>query len=109
MGLTLKYVGADSEKRRYVVRPYRYLTEPRRIAKGKLHMVLALHVDGKSPDEIRALTNATKGAIGRYLADFAEGRDEEDFTPYFGRELGPKDLARLHGLWDARYGPHTTS
>lgn len=104
VGLSLKRLRQGDAPPRFLMRRYRYLTEPRRIAKGKLHMVLALHADGKSPDEIRAMTNATKGAIGRYLADFAAGRGEEDFTRYFGREIGPKDLAKLHGLWDARYG-----
>ena len=104
VGLSLKRLRQSEGPARFLMRRYRYLTEPRRISKGKPHMVLALHADGKSPDEIRALTNATRAAIGRYLADFVEGRAEADFTRYFGLEIGPRDLARLHGLWHVEYG-----
>ena len=105
VGLSLRRLRESEEPSRFIMRRYRYLTEPRRISKGKLHMALALYADGKSPDEIRALTGGAKGAIGRYLADFAEGRKETDFTRYFGPEIGPKDLAKLHGLWHVRHGP----
>jgi hypothetical protein len=67
-------------------------------------MVLALHVQGLPAAEIRAQTGCTKGAVERYIADFEEGRKESDFAPYFGIDLGPKELARLHGLWQTKFG-----
>ena len=78
--------------------------QPRRISKGKQHMVLALYALGKSPAEIRELTGCTKGAMERYIADYEEGAKEADFDGYFGIDLGPKELARLHGLCRAKYG-----
>src|SRR5262249_26111905 len=70
VGLSLKRAGVASEMPRYVLRPYRYLTEPRRTAKGKPLLVLALHVGGADPERIRALTGCSRQAIARYLADF---------------------------------------
>jgi hypothetical protein len=104
VGLSLKRLRKSDVPPRYILRRYRYLSEPRRISKGKLHMVLALHADGVPPAEIRARTGCTKGAMERYIADFEEGTKEADFAGYFGVELGPKELARLHGLWWAKFG-----
>ncbi len=86
------------------MRRYRYLSEPRRTAKGKPHMVLALHADGKKTDEIYDLTGCTKSAIQRYLDDYEAGRGEADFASYIGKDLTPKDLCRLHGTWAAHHG-----
>jgi hypothetical protein len=104
VGLSLKKLKKAVPPTRFIVRKYRYLSEPRRISKGKQHMVLALHAQGKSASEIRELTGCTKGAMERYIADYEEGRKEENFDAYFGAELGPKELARLHGLAQAKYG-----
>ncbi len=108
VGLSLKRLRKADPPTRFILRRYRFLSEPRRISKGKLQMVLALHADGATPEEIRERTGCTKGAIARYIADFAEGArqgaDGEAFDGYFGVELGPKELARLHGLWRTRFG-----
>ncbi len=47
VGLFLKRGGSRTESTRFLMRPYRYLTEPRRTKKGKLHVVLALHAQAK--------------------------------------------------------------
>jgi hypothetical protein len=104
VGLSLKRLRKSELPPRFIMRPYRYLSEPRRISKGKQHMVLALHARGLSPGEIREQTGCTKGAVERYIADYQQGTTETDFTPFFGIDLGPKELARLHGLWQAKFG-----
>jgi hypothetical protein len=81
----------------FLLRPYRYLTDPRRTAKGKPHQVLALLADGESPERIRDRTGCPVSAIRRYAADYEEGRQENDLTPYYGKDWSAKDLARLHG------------
>jgi hypothetical protein len=98
VGLSLKRLRKSEVPPRYIMRHYRHLTEPRRISKGKLHMVLALHAEGRLLGEIRELTGCNKGAIERYIADREAGTKESDFTPFFGIDLGPKELCRLHGL-----------
>jgi hypothetical protein len=103
-GLMLKKVAARAESTRFVMLPYRYLTEPRHIKKGKLHLVLALHAQGIGIEEIQRLTNCPRRATQRYLADFERGRQEADFTPYFGIDLGPAELGKLYGVWFAHWG-----
>jgi hypothetical protein len=87
------------------MRPYRYLTEPRRITKGKPHMVLALHQQDRDTAAIHQLTGVPRKAIERYVADFEVGKDVPDFTGYVGKELGTGDLCRLMGTCAARFGP----
>lgn len=103
VGLSLKKAKSSSTMPRFILRNYRYLSRPRQITKGKLHMVLALHIQGRSVPEIQQTTGVNKPAIARYLADYEAGRQTTDFAPYFGIDLGPKELSRLHGTWQAHW------
>ncbi|MEK6234002.1 MAG: hypothetical protein N2C14_04765 [Planctomycetales bacterium] len=102
VGLSLKTAGDDERRLRYVLRRYRYLTEPRGVKKGKLHTVLALHADGAEPAEIQRLTGSPRAGVTRYLADFEQGRQAADFAPHVGEDLNSQRLCRLHGVWHAR-------
>jgi hypothetical protein len=102
VGLSLKKAKPPSDLPRYILRPYRYLTEPRRTAKGKPYLVLALYAQGVAPDDIPGLTGCPVKAVQRYIEDFETGRREPDLGGYFGKDLGPKDLCRLHGVWHQR-------
>ncbi len=104
VGLSLKRGAASAEPPRFVLRPYRFLSEPRRTAKGKLLLVLALHARGMGPEEIRRVTGCPAASIRRYIADFEKGRGQTSFEPYRGKDLGPADLCRLHGTWHAVHG-----
>lgn len=100
VGLTLKFRRAKpaDPALAFLLRPCRYLTDPGRTAKGKPHMVLALHAAGVPAADIVARTRCPLAAVRRYVAAFEEGAKETDPTPYYGREWGPADLCRLHGL-----------
>jgi hypothetical protein len=102
VGLTLKKAKSFPDMPLYVMRPYRYLTEPRRVKKGKPHMVLALHAEGTDAASIARLTGCPKGSVARYVEDFEVGRQEADPTPYYGKDLAPRDLCRLYGACHAR-------
>jgi hypothetical protein len=104
VGLLLKRVRDREDATRYVMRPYRYLSEPRRTRKGKWHVVLALHAGGESIEAIGRMTNCPRHTIERYVADFEAGRKAADFAPYFGRGLAPAELCRLYGVWSAHFG-----
>jgi hypothetical protein len=73
IGLTLKK-GSTAARQRYLARPYRFLSEPARIRKGKPHLVTALHRQGRSPAEIAALTGTRRSVVEGYLAAFEAGR-----------------------------------
>lgn len=104
VGLTLKRFKKAPNPPRYVLRPYRYLSEPKRTKKGKLHVILGLHARGKSVDEIREITGSTKSTIQRHIDDFEIGKQSTSFEPYYGTDLKPKDLCQMHGTWHANYG-----
>jgi 3-methyladenine DNA glycosylase Mpg len=78
IGLTLKNAHNKPEATSYIQRPYRYLTEPRRIAKGKALLVLALHANGADVEEIHDLTGSPRKSIRRYIDEFAAGRVAAD-------------------------------
>jgi hypothetical protein len=105
VGLTLKNARNKPEATRYILRPYRYLTEPRKTAKGKPLMVLAMHARGASVEEIYQATGCPRKSVQRYVADFETGRGQDDFTAYIGKELKPADLCALHGTWQRVYAP----
>jgi hypothetical protein len=102
VGLSLKRAVPNPSMPFYLLRPYRHLTEPRRIAKGKMHLVLALHAKGVSADEIRAVTGCTLHTFDRVASDFARGRSGLDLADHFGAALRTATLARLHGWWSTR-------
>ena len=104
VGLALRRVTSRTDSTRFLMRPYRYLSEPRRTKKGKPHMVLALHAQGKSTEDITQLTNCPQRIVERYIAEFEAGRKDADFSPYFGVYLTPAQLCRLYGVWSAHWG-----
>jgi hypothetical protein len=104
VGLSLKRGRVTPEMLRYVLAPYRYLSEPRRTSKGKLQMALALHAQGRPAAAIREATGCPARTVERYAADFEAGRREASFDPYCGIDLKPVDLCRLHGTWHEKWG-----
>lgn len=101
VGLSLKKAQLSAQMPQYILLPYRYLTQPRRITKGKLYLVLSLHIQGIDPTIIQQITGCPKQSIIRYIADFEAGLQETDFTPYFGIDFNSKQLCKLHGTWHA--------
>lgn len=73
IGLTLKK-GNTEVRRRFIARPYRFLSEPARIRKGKPHLATALHRQGWSPAAIAAVTGTRASVLQGYLAAFEAGR-----------------------------------
>jgi hypothetical protein len=104
VGLSLKKAGKSSPLPRYVMRPYRYLSEPARTAKGKVLLVLGLYVQGHDAESIQELTGCPKRTVEKYVADFEAGKKVTDFGPYIGVELKPPELCKLHGTWQAVWG-----
>jgi hypothetical protein len=104
VGLSLRRAGRGSTKPAYLTREYRFLTEPRAIAKGKPHLVMALHRAGRSAAEIREVTGVPARSVAAYLGEYEAGVAGGRFDDYFGKEIGPKDVCRLHGIADRVYG-----
>ncbi len=98
VGLSLKKQKPTTVNAAYLLKPYRFLSEPSRTAKGKVYLVLALHKQGRSIEEIRDVTGCPPGTIKRYIEDYTLGTKESDLSAYGGLDLGPRELSRLHGF-----------
>lgn len=95
VGLSLRTARPDGEHLRYLLRPYRFLTEPRGTKKGKLQMVLPLLKSGEPIERIRDVTGVPLTAVRRYATALAEPIDP---VGCLGRELTPADVCRLYGM-----------
>jgi hypothetical protein len=104
VGLSLKKAKGKADAPKFVARPYRFLTEPEVISKGRPHLILALHRAGRTAKEIHDITGVAIKTIDRYIADFTLGAPVEDFDVYIGKDLGTADLCKLLGTWHAKYG-----
>ena len=100
IGLSLKRARVGDGRAEFLTRPYRFLTEPRRIAKGTWSMVMALHRQGRTTAEIRTLTGCPTRSIVVYVEAYQSGKASGKFEDYFGKASGPIDLCRLHGMAD---------
>lgn len=104
VGLSLKKAAGKPDAPRYVGKPYRFLTEPRLVTKGKPHLVLALHRNGETAEPISRRTGVPRKAVDRYVADFTAGKSTANFDAYIGKDLSTAELCRMLGTWAARYG-----
>ena len=71
VGLSLKRVAPSEANLSFLVRRYRYLTERKRISKGKRQTILALHADGLTIDEISRETGTRVASIQRILSVYS--------------------------------------
>ncbi len=73
VGLTLRRAALWPDMPRYLMRPYRFLTEPRRVRKGKSLLALELHRQGMTIDAIHDLTGSPRKSIERYFDPQPDG------------------------------------
>lgn len=103
VGLTLKRAYQHAEMPRYIMKPYRFLTEPRLVKKGKIHTSIALYQSGKSVEEIYGLTRSPKKSIQKYIDAHKEGEALTSMRRFYGKSLKNDDLCQMHGCWQAKY------
>jgi hypothetical protein len=111
VGLSLKR-GATPARQRFLAQPYRFLTEPARTKKGRLHLVIGLHRQGHSDQAIARITGSTLGQVSKYVAQYeaGKGRDPGDFR----KDLSTDETCQLFGACegflapDARVAPSAT-
>ena len=99
VGLTLKKTKTVGQAWGHVFRAYRFLTEPKRIKKGKLHMALAELAAGKTPEEVAKRLGSPVGTVRQYAEAFEAGKRETDPLPFHGRDWTPAELCRAFGVW----------
>lgn len=102
VGLTLKR--ADTvDRRRFVGRDYRALTEPALIKKGKPHLAVALHRKGVSHAEIARITGTKPSVIARYAEAYDAGRAQD--AALFREAANPNEICSLFGACDGPKAP----
>jgi hypothetical protein len=94
IGLTLKK-GHTPVRHRLLARPYRFLSEPSSIKKGRPHLVTSLHQLGHSALAIAEITRCRPNVIASYITAFESGRGKP--IESFGTELSPSELCGLLG------------
>ncbi|HJL15902.1 MAG TPA: hypothetical protein RMH99_09610 [Sandaracinaceae bacterium LLY-WYZ-13_1] len=99
VGLTLKRATGADARTAYLMRPDRFLDAPRAVRKGRVHVVVALHLAGLAPGAIRARTGSPRRSIEGWIAAFEEGRRAGRFEPFLGRDASSRELAFLAGVW----------
>lgn len=103
VGLSLKNAAMKPDAEKFLLRRYRFLTEPRAITKSRPHLVLALHRDGESAGAIQAVTGIRKAVVEKYVADFEVGQACRGFAAYLGADLDTAAWCKLHGTWAAAF------
>lgn len=98
VGLTLKR-GALAERARFLARPYRFLSEPARIKKGRLHTALGLHRQGHAPAEIARLTGSTRAQVEKYVTNYEAGTRRHPGELH--GDLSAEEVCQLFGACDA--------
>lgn len=101
VGLTLKR-GVLADRARFLARPYRFLSEPARIKKGRPNLVVGLHRDGHAPDAIARLTGSPIAQVTRTIAAYESGKSHrpDEFTG----DLANEATLQLFGACDAYDG-----
>lgn len=101
VGLTLKR-GVLAERARFLARPYRFMTEPKRSKKGRPNLIVGLHRDGHGPADIARITGSQLAQIQRTIAAYEAGKAMSPAA--LTGDLTSEALCHLLGACDA-YAP----
>ncbi len=99
IGMSLKRNDHPEARLSYFFKRYRFLTEPRRIRKGRLSLCLNLLKDGLRPEEIKVLTGCPLRSLHQYQANIETGKGRREPMRFLGRELNPREICELYGTW----------
>jgi len=104
VGLTLKKELEFLD--RFLLSSYRHHSLVSSMSKGKHHMILALHQQGKSSKEISTIMGGSQGTIEKYVEHFKKGgKGGKKLTSYFTKKtLSTEEFSGLYGAWNSAYG-----
>ena len=96
VGLTLK--GYTEEKEKFIMRNYRYLTNPRDTKKGKQLLVAALRQDGFQIADIVHISGSTRTSVEHCTAAYDAGTKTKDSSKFRNTALGSEESCILYGF-----------
>ncbi len=82
----------------FVMKPYRYISLPAKIKKGKIHMCLALHIEGKTVQQIQKITGAKIDSINGWISLFNQGAKKK-VKDFLGITLENDQICQTIGAW----------
>jgi 3-methyladenine DNA glycosylase Mpg len=98
IGLTLKR-GGLAERARFLARPYRLLSEPANIKKGRAHLIIGMHRQGRDAATIARLTGSPLAQVSRTIAAYESGKSRAPAD--FKGDLSQSETCALLGACDA--------
>ena len=93
VGLTLKKISRKEKPQDFIMKGYRFLTEPKSVKKGRPYTIIGLLRNGYTTEEIKHLTGSPIGKINEIYQLLQKPAELDDF---FGISLGTKELCGLH-------------
>jgi len=86
----------------YIARPYRFLSDPRGIRKGRVQLLVALHARGVGRQQIVDLVGVPPRTVDAYVSAYEDGRASNTAGPPREAQSGPLGLCRLYGWLKTR-------
>ncbi len=83
----------------FLLSRYRFLTEPRKVKKGRVNLILSMLRDGANSEQIKSTTGTNLKTIARYEQLMQSGL-ELDPSSLMGCAIGTEELCKLSGLAD---------
>jgi len=103
VGLTLKKEDSRDERKKYIMKPYRYFTAVDKLKKGRHYIVAHLYgIEGKTKQEVTKLTKAPQASVERFTLEFDKGLKKK-VENYFGECLEPDNTCSLYGAWKTAF------
>jgi len=75
-GLVLR----NDEQAKFVLKPYRFMSFPNEVRKGRQHLVLDLHHNGKTVKEISEISGCTPAQSGKWTSVYDETKSKGTLT-----------------------------
>ena len=102
VGLSLARAAHCPQMLDYIARPYRFLSDPRGIRKGRVQLVVALHARGVDRQQIVDLVGVPPRTVDAYVSAYEDGRASNTAGPPRDAQSGPVGLCRLYGWLKTR-------
>jgi len=93
VGLVLRTEGGVP----YCLKPYRYMNCPAKVRKGRQHLILELHHEGKEEGAIVKTTGATKASVAKYIASYEKSKaSPKTAQQYFAQKLKTDEFSEFY-------------
>jgi len=81
----------------FVLKPYRYMSFPLLVRKGRQHLVLELYYIGKTKEEIMLITGCTGAAVGTYIQHYNASKAKPKLaSAYFDTKTNSEEFCKFY-------------